>query len=368
MSQVPLISANERKTGSDPLNMVLLEVGLPGDTWRYYVERRRLAERSDWFRAMLLGPLAPAPTNPPPTVKLQHVEKRAFDHLLRYLHDEPINFQSVSTARATLDVAHQYLCPELARLAIKFLEANLNTSTVLEVFQGLSLYAENSNPPGAPTAPPAPGDDVGEIAVSCTGLLSACMPVIDMDPSTILSQERFEELTSREVAALACRDTLRLTQEGLLFSALERWSAAECRRHGIEPTPRNKRTALADEVWYSVRYPLMTDREFIEGPMASGILTSEEAAFIVARILGHHQEQERKPYQNFVSGPWTKISSVPRAGSTNSVVSKSKMAKFGKKEREDNKRNRRRECASQGQRACARIGDCLVRVLACVFD
>lgn len=76
----------------------------------------------------------------------------------------------MSTARATLDAAHQYLCPELARLAVEYLERNLNSSTVLEIYQGLSLYAVHatsgvSKSPNLPTAPPAPGDDAGEIGI-----------------------------------------------------------------------------------------------------------------------------------------------------------------------------------------------------------
>jgi len=59
------------------------QVGLPGDSWTYYVERERLARRSEWFRAMLTGPLAPPLTDSPPLLQLQHVDKRAFDHFLR---------------------------------------------------------------------------------------------------------------------------------------------------------------------------------------------------------------------------------------------------------------------------------------------
>lgn len=93
---------------------------------------------------------------------------RSSSLLCRYLLDEPINFQSVSTARATLDAAHQYLCPELARLAVQYLERNLNSNTVLEIYQGLSLYANHitsglNRSSNLPTAPPAPGDDAGEI-------------------------------------------------------------------------------------------------------------------------------------------------------------------------------------------------------------
>lgn len=91
--------------------------------------------------------------------------------LRRYLHDEPINFISVSTARATLDAAHQYLCPELARLAVAYLEKNLKSATVLEIYQGLGLYANDSiydfdRSPNSPTAPPPPGDEAAEIGMS----------------------------------------------------------------------------------------------------------------------------------------------------------------------------------------------------------
>lgn len=108
----------------------------------------------------------------------------------------------------------------------------------------------------------------------------------------MFDQEHFEELNSAEVEELACRDSLRLANESTLFHALDRWAASECRRNGVEPSASNKRSALSDDVWYSVRYPLMTDREFIEGPMASGILSSEESAYIVARILGHTRNDE----------------------------------------------------------------------------
>ncbi|XP_015435747.1 PREDICTED: BTB/POZ domain-containing protein 6-B [Dufourea novaeangliae] len=376
MSQVPFITTDETRlhaTEPTTCNMVMLEAGLPGDTWRYCVEREQLAERSEWFRAMLVGPLAPAPSDPPPLLQLQHVEKRAFDYLFRYLLDEPINFQSVSSARATLDAAHQYLCPELARLAVDYLERNLNSNTVLEIYQGLSLYASHitsglSRSTNSPTAPPAPGDDAGEIAAVCTRLLLCCLHVIDSNPEAVFNQEQFEELHAAEVEELACRDTLTLTNESILFYALDRWAASECRRHGVEPSASNRRNALSEEVWYSVRYSLMTDKEFIEGPMASGILSSEESAIIVARILGHTQNSEGDELRSSVAGPLSRLSSTPRIGISTYENQSCMMSQPGKKERQDNRKNRRKECVTQGQRTCARIGNCLVRVLACVFD
>ncbi|KAK1125303.1 hypothetical protein K0M31_005675 [Melipona bicolor] len=370
MSQVPLIATEEENTMESSIcNMVILEAGLPGDTWRYCVEREQLAERSEWFRAMLIGPLAPAPSDPPPVLKLQHIEKRAFDYLLRYVLDEPINFQSVTTARATLDAAHQYLCPELARLAVEHLERNLNSNTVLEIYQGLSLYANYvTSSFNSPTAPPAPGDDAGEIAAVCTRLLLTCLDVIDSEPEAVFSQEHFEELSCAEVEELACRDTLRLTKESILFHALDRWAASKCKRNGVEPSASNKRSALSDNVWYSVRYSLMTDREFIEGPMASGILSSEESAYIVARILGHTENQEGEEVRSSVNGPLPRLTNNPRIDVRMYEDQNCRISKSGKKECQDNRKNRRKECVNQGQRTCARIGNCLVRVLACIFD
>ncbi|XP_014484432.1 PREDICTED: BTB/POZ domain-containing protein 6-B isoform X2 [Dinoponera quadriceps] len=293
MSRVPLMASNSSAQEiADRRNMVMLQAGLPGNSWTYCVEREQLARRSEWFRAMLTGPLAPPVTDSPPLLQLQHVDKRAFDHFLRYLHDEPVNFISVSTARATLDAAHQYLCPELARLAAAFLEKKLDEITVLEIYQGLGLYANNSTPdsdrsPCSPSAPMSPGDEANEIAAVCTDLLFKCLFVIDLSPAVVLHQERFEELSVQEVAHLARRDTLNLSSECILFSALDRWAAAECRRQGLEPLPFNKRAVLSDEICFSVRYLLMNDQEFVSGPMASGILTNEECVHIVSRILKH---------------------------------------------------------------------------------
>ena len=69
-----------------------------------------------------------------------------------------------------------------------------------------------------------------------------------------------------------------------------------------------------------------------------------------------------------INGPVSKLTDVPRINSNVRKNFYSQSTKSGKREQEDNRRNRRKECAIQGQRACARIGNCLVRVLACVFD
>ncbi|XP_063991233.1 BTB/POZ domain-containing protein 6-like isoform X2 [Diachasmimorpha longicaudata] len=375
MSRVPLIQTTTADGENDnPHNRIILEVGLPGDTWKYSVDRQSLAEKSEWFRALLVGPFAPPPSDPPPTVALPHVDKRAFDNLFSHIRGEPVNFSGVMTARATLDIAHYYLCPELAKMAVDYLIKNLDSSSVLAVYHGLYLYAlgDVDTEERVPSTLPLPGDDANEIAVVCTKLLLTCLSVIDGAPDDVLRQEAFEELSIQEVAKLAQRDDLKLAKESVLFGALDRWAASDCRRRGVEPNVSNKRHALSDDVWYSVRYLLMDDKEFIEGPMASGLLSSTESATIVARILGHQQQRETETVQN-QNMPY-RLSTTPRRRKSPSKKkpaknkSKSSGMKPGKKECEDNKKNRRKECASQSQRVCSRVGDLVVRVLACVFD
>ena len=64
-------------------------------------------------------------------------------------------------------------------------------------------------------------------------------------------------------------------------------------------------------------------------------------------------------------GPLSRLIDRPRIYSN---IEKEYQLQSESKEQDDNRKNRRKECATQGQRACARIGNCLVRVLACVFD
>lgn len=135
----------------------------------------------------------------------------------------------------------------------------------------------------------------------CTDLLRKCLFVIDANSETVLRQERFDELSIQEVAYLARRDTLNLKSECILFSALDRWAEAECRRQGIEPLPANKRVVLSDDICYSVRYLFMNDQEFINGPMASGILTNEECVHIISKILRHPESSKNDNVSKHIS-------------------------------------------------------------------
>ena len=80
---------------------------------------------------------------------------------------------------------------------------------------------------------------------------------------------------SDTLSAVLDRDSLRI-KEAKLFSAVLRWSEAECLRQNLPPgSTENKRSVLG-RVLRQIRFPLMTIEEFAQGPAQSGILTDRE--------------------------------------------------------------------------------------------
>lgn len=77
------------------------------------------------------------------------------------------------------------------------------------------------------------------------------------------------------LSAVLDRDSLRI-KEAKLFSAVLRWSEAECSRQSLPSgSAENKRSVLG-RVLRQIRFPLMTVEEFAQGPAQSGILTDRE--------------------------------------------------------------------------------------------
>lgn len=71
-----------------------------------------------------------------------------------------------------MDAAHYYLCPELAVIAVDYIIKNLNSSTVINVYHGLSLYAlpEADGNEQIPSAPPE--NDAAEIGKMILAILN----------------------------------------------------------------------------------------------------------------------------------------------------------------------------------------------------
>lgn len=157
-----------------------------------------------------------------------------FFFLYRHLYHEDVQLQSVSTALTTLYAANKYICPELVRICVRYLDNNITIGTVLQIYQHVRFYStylneeEKSDPLCSPSAPPQseledkqpPAEENEQCGQAmsqyCTALLYNCYHFIDSHADQVFSEESIEDLTKDALYDLAKRDTL----GKLLFSEL----------------------------------------------------------------------------------------------------------------------------------------------------
>lgn len=289
------------------------------EQWRFPGHKAVLAATNPVFQAMLNGPMASEDT----TIPIEDVDGRAFDNLLRYLYKESVQLKSVSTALHTLYAAFKYQCGGLVRICVMYLDSQLDSSSVLEVYRHLRVYYNPTVSPHAniqdnssssqlacsPSAPPEENigyrdptaavlggpyqclptcsEDITDAMSYCGALHHNCLEFIDLHTKEVLEQEKVEDLDLEGLRLIAERETLTVPLESVLFDALVRWCNRECKRKRLELSTENKRAVLGEDTLYAVRYLLMSSEEFLAGPMQSGLLNQTEINVILGYILHH---------------------------------------------------------------------------------
>uniref|UniRef100_H2ZC55 BTB domain-containing protein n=1 Tax=Ciona savignyi TaxID=51511 RepID=H2ZC55_CIOSA len=180
-------------------------------------------------------------------VELPDVEPAAFLSLLRFLYTDEVNI-GPETVMTTLYTAKKYAVPALESHCVDFLKTNLSSDNAFMLLSQARLFDEPQ-------------------------LASLCLDCIDQNTEA-LAADGFTDIDHSTLVSVLERDTLGL-REHVIFSAMERWSAAECGRQEMEPNKENCRKVLGDVI-YLVRFPLMNIEEFAQGPAQSGILTDRE--------------------------------------------------------------------------------------------
>ncbi|XP_075224210.1 BTB/POZ domain-containing protein 2-like isoform X2 [Lycorma delicatula] len=353
---------------------------------------------------MLQGPLADSG----PTVAIHDVDGRAFDHLLRFLYREDVNLQSVSTALATLYAAHKYLCAGLMRTCITYLDNHLTTGTVLQIYQHVRLYCGEVHQIDVKderrdlglwiaSAPPQESDmetysvgvdkdsndNLDTVTCLCSSLHHNCLQFIDANANSVLAEESVEDVTIDALKEIAQRDTLVMSSEAVLFSALERWCNRECKRCQLELSAENRRSVLGDDLLFSVRYLLMTSQEFLSGPMQSGLLDQFETTVILGHILSSPVsatapiltpevlKKLKRPRKKSCGSPVILSERSAKAKNSNSGKNSSKSnssKKLGKKNKP--KKQKRKDVDGSPSKKCSSscFLEYVIGALACLFD
>ncbi|XP_055355075.1 BTB/POZ domain-containing protein 2-like [Paramacrobiotus metropolitanus] len=100
----------------------------------------------------------------------------------------------------------------------------------------------------------------------------------------LFKMEEFSELQPSTLRTILERDTL-FANENLICVAVDRWAVAACTRGNLEPTPANRREVLG-EMFYLIRFPVMTVMQVADLPADNGLL--EASALVEMR---HHKHR-----------------------------------------------------------------------------
>lgn len=151
-----------------------------------------------------------------------------------------------------LFLAQKYLIPSLAKICTEFVGNNLTVENTLPVLDHCFLLGVSK------------------------GLEKQCWSIIDKHASEVAEDNQFLDIDHGTLTALLSRDTL-VAKEMVLFRAAVKWAGHECQRLSIPLTVENKRKVLGD-AFYSIRFPLMSTKEFTDEVAQSSFLSHEEVA------------------------------------------------------------------------------------------
>lgn len=171
--------------------------------------------------------------------------------MLRYMYYDEVQL-TIDNAPEVLFLARKYLIPSLAEICTEFIAGNLTVANTLPVLDHCCLLGVSN------------------------GLEKQCWTIIDQHASEVAQDHQFVEIDHRTLTAFLKRDSL-VAKETVLFQAAVRWAGRECQRLSLPLTAENRREVLGD-AFYSIRFPLMSMKEFTENVAQSSYLSHEEVA------------------------------------------------------------------------------------------
>jgi len=197
------------------------------------------------FYAMFCGNLAETKES----IDLPDCGFEGMFELLRYVYTDEVHLNG-NNVMEVLYLAEKYLIPSLASECTDYLGRNLDFSNLFCVLHHAQRY-ENKD------------------------LLRSCWNLIDKETEKALKSTEFMTVGRSFVKQLVKRETLNV-REVELFKAVDCWAKKECKRRKLKKTGSIKRQILGEQIVKNIRFPIMTQNEFMDVVLKSTILTPEE--------------------------------------------------------------------------------------------
>ena len=197
------------------------------------------------FYAMFYGPMAETTDS----IELPDCDYESLLELFRHLYgDEAI--LSESNVMQVYYLAKKYMVPSLVERCTEHMRENVEGSNVFSVLLLAKKFEEKS-------------------------LEDRCWGVIKTETTEAVMSEDFVTLERSLVESIVKMERL-FVKEVELFKAVDLWSTKEIERRGLTINVNTKREVLGEEIVKAIKFPLMSQKEFMSVVPDSNILTVKE--------------------------------------------------------------------------------------------
>ena len=229
-----------------------------------------LAIGSPVFCAMFYGKMAESTDS----ITLPDCEYDSLLEFFRYLYSDEVNLTG-SNVMHVLYLAKKYMVPSLVDKCSEYLRDNLEAANVFSILPHAKKFEDKD-------------------------LEDRCWAVIEKQTEEAVSSEEFVTLEKSLVESLVKREVLNV-KEIELFKAVDRWATKQLESQEVTPDGEAKRRIIGEEALKAIRFPLMSQVDFLSVVPDSRILTTDE----IVDIMKHHNCILTTPLQ-FSENPRTK--------------------------------------------------------------
>ena len=229
-----------------------------------------LAIGSPVFYAMFYGEMAETKNS----IELPDCEYESLLELFRYLYTDEVNLTG-SNVMHVLYLAKKYMLPSLAEKCSAYLHENLGASNVFSILPHAKKFDDQD-------------------------LENRCWEVIEKHTEEAVTSDEFVTLERSLVESVVKKKVLNV-KEAELFKAVDRWATKEIERQGLSPDDETKRRIIGEELLNAIRFPLMSQKEFLAVVPGNNILTTKE----IVDLMKHYNSMLTCPLQ-FSASPRTR--------------------------------------------------------------
>jgi len=207
------------------------------------------------FYAMFYGQMAETTDS----IELPDCDYESLLELFRFMYTDEANL-SGSNVMQVLYLANKYIVPSLAEKCTEYLRDSLKASNVFCILPHAQKFEDKD-------------------------LEDRCWEVIDKQTAEAVTSEEFVALERSVVESVVKREKLNV-KEVELFKAVDRWATKESERQGITLDSDAKRRILGETIVKSIRFPSMSQKEFVSVVFDANILTFKEISDLMKHYSG----------------------------------------------------------------------------------